>query len=148
MLDEIGKGREAVRKMGVGGFCRHSALRPTPVPSAMTYFQSGFYLDQTDPCKKDSVWFFFVGYLWHCWTAETVSTTVPLGSTLFKMTVHTHGVTPSHYRELTEYENKDRLGVMDAITQRIPLTTTKLHKYNFLCWDVVIHILFTRTVCR
>lgn len=56
MLDEIGReregGREAVRKMGVGGFCRHGALRPTPVPSAMTYFQSGFYLDQTVPCKK------------------------------------------------------------------------------------------------
>lgn len=33
--------REAVRKMGVGGFCRHGALRLTPVPSALTYFQPG-----------------------------------------------------------------------------------------------------------
>lgn len=43
---------EAVRKMGVGGFCRHGALRPTPVPSALTYFQSGFYLDQTQALAK------------------------------------------------------------------------------------------------
>lgn len=54
-------GREGVtRKDGGGRACRHGALRPTPVPSAMTYFHSGFYLDQTGSCnnnekKKDSV---------------------------------------------------------------------------------------------
>lgn len=35
------------RKDRGGRVFRHSALRPTPVPSAMTYFQLGFYLDQT-----------------------------------------------------------------------------------------------------
>lgn len=36
----------------MGVFHRHGALKPTPVPSAMTYFPSGFYLDQTGPRKK------------------------------------------------------------------------------------------------
>ena len=49
---ESDRGSEAGRRMGVGGFCRHGALRPTPVPSALTYFQSGFYLDQTQALAK------------------------------------------------------------------------------------------------
>lgn len=57
------RAREAGRKMGVGGFCRHGALRPTPVPSALTYFQSGFlFRSNTGPCKKILFDFFFVGY--------------------------------------------------------------------------------------
>lgn len=35
-----------------------------------------------------------------------VSTTIPLGSTLFRNIVHTRSVPPSPYSELKEYENK------------------------------------------
>lgn len=38
--------------MGVGVFHRHGALRPTPVPSAMTYFQSGFLFRSNRPSQK------------------------------------------------------------------------------------------------
>lgn len=64
MSNEIGRQRErgggrrgedGSGEDGVGVFHRHGALKPTPVPSAMTYFPSGFYLDQTGPCKKESV---------------------------------------------------------------------------------------------
>lgn len=69
-MDEIRRegGREegGTRKDGGGRVCRHGALRPTPVPSAMTYFQSGFYLDQTGSCnnkKRTQFDFSFVDYL-------------------------------------------------------------------------------------
>lgn len=73
ILNEVGRmkerdgGREGgTRKDRGGRVCRHGALRPTPVPSAMTYFQSGFYLDQTGSCqkkKRTQFDFSFVGYL-------------------------------------------------------------------------------------
>lgn len=80
---------EAVGRMRVGGFCRHSALRPTPVPSALTYFQSGFYLDQTRAIAK-SFFFSFICRLfmtllesWNCFNHRISRT-----NAIFKNLLH------------------------------------------------------------
>lgn len=85
--------------MGMGGLCRHGALRPTPVPSALTYFQSGFYLDQTQgPLQKDSVWFFLCRLFMTLPERWNGPNHRPIGEyTILKIHtyVHTHGASPS-----------------------------------------------------
>lgn len=95
------------RKDRGGRVCRHSALRPTPVPSAMTYFQLGFYLDQTGSWKKKKKIrfdFSFVDYLWHRWSSEMVSNAIPQGSMFFKATVRTYPL--SHCHEFSRHLDK------------------------------------------
>lgn len=105
MSNEIGRQRELLEggggrrrgeddsgKDGVGVFHRDGALKPTPVPSAMTYFPSGFYLDQTGPCKKRICLISSLPAIYDIagelkWSHPPSN---PLGCTRFGNTVHVH----------------------------------------------------------
>lgn len=105
MLDEIG--RERGSKKDGGGRVLQTRCSQAHTSSLCSDLLSVWILFRSNrPLKKDSVWFFFVSYLWHRQSTEMFSTTIPLGCTLFRNTVHTHCVLLSPDNELVENENK------------------------------------------
>ena len=115
-----GRGKESARetererdtkKDGGGRVCRHGALMPTPVPSALTYFQSGFYLDQTQALAKRFCLIFLYRLfmtLVGCWNDFNYC---PVGKyTIWKIhTVHIHSFPLNPHSELFHCENKLRV---------------------------------------